>query len=99
MAAEVGAGAVPKCHKAALVPCPSGTKGPLCPQPGRSNSVLPLGAPRSLSPARGRTLPSQGFWKEHSLPTSCTRICLGRSSAEARYSTEAPRQNSCKSHP
>lgn len=49
MAAEVGAGAVPKCHKAALLPFTSGTKGLLCLQPGRSNSVLPVGAPRSLS--------------------------------------------------
>lgn len=31
VAAEVGAGAVPKCHKAALLPFPSGTKGLLCP--------------------------------------------------------------------
>lgn len=75
MAAEVGAGAVPKCHKAALLPFPSGTKGLLCLQPGRGNSVLPLGTPRSPSLARGRTLLSQGFWKDHSLPISCTRIC------------------------
>lgn len=47
MAAEVAAGAAPKCHKAALLPFPSGTKGLLCPQPGRSSSVLPLGTLRA----------------------------------------------------
>lgn len=43
----MGAGAVPKCHKAALLPFPSGTKSLLCPQPGRSNMSslwVPLGA-------------------------------------------------------
>lgn len=44
----------------ALLPFPNGTKGLLCPQPGRSSRVLPLGAPRSLSLAQGRTLLSQG---------------------------------------
>lgn len=56
VAAEVGVGAVPKCHKAALLPFPSGTKGLLCLQPGRGHSVLPLGTPRSPSLAHGRTL-------------------------------------------
>jgi len=74
-AAEVGAGAVPKCHEAALLPSHRGTKSLLCLQPGGGHSVLPPGSPRSPSLALGGALPSQDLWMEPSPPNSCTSIC------------------------
>lgn len=98
-AAEVGAGAVPKCHESAPLPSPSGTKSLLCPQPCRGRGVLPPGSPTSLSLARGGALPSQGFWKALSLPTSRTSICTNTwAGALPRLSAAEPSPPPALSH-
>lgn len=88
-AAEVGVGAVPKCHEAAPLPPPSSTKSLLCPQPSGGRSVLPPGQPQQPEPVPWWGPPIPGFL-EGAQPPHLSHKHLhqhsGRSSAKARRS-------------
>lgn len=92
MAAEVGAGAVPKCHKAALLPFPRGTKGLLCPPAWQQQQCPPPGCPLEPEPGPRQDTPITGFLQgaqpPHLLHTHLHQH-LGSNSAKARYSTQA----------
>lgn len=63
--------------------------------PAGATASSPYGSPLSVSMACGKALPSQGYWKELSLPTSCTSICTNTwAAALTRLTATKPPQPS-----